>query len=101
MKLRKRPKRPASLTAASSAVDLKSAFSFTLPIKLPVHGGGLSIWNAKFEKERILYTPGEIFVHPGNLMHQIAGQPFVEPGDQRITLQGHGIKVDGKTILYW
>jgi hypothetical protein len=57
----------------------------------------------KFLEPKILnYQIGNMVLFKGNLLHQIA--PFFEPvceNELRITLQGHGLKCDGKWILYF
>ena len=57
----------------------------------------------KFIEPKILsYEIGNIVLFKGNLLHQIA--PFYSPiysDELRITMQGHGIKCDGKWLLYF
>jgi len=47
------------------------------------------------------YQPGTLVLHSGHMLHQIAPVPSVEPDDERIALQGHGIFYDGGWKLYW
>ena len=93
-------------------------FSFTLPIKLPVVGGGIYFWPVQLEEvlqlsksdalnlvkaaksQRVSYSPGELVCHPGHQLHRIAPWKSV-PEDQRMTLQGHGLYLDGCWQLYW
>jgi len=98
--------------------------SFTLPLVLPRCGGGLTVWDVTvdqvnafyrrtgysvtLEDLRLLltsrhhaYEPGTLVVHSGHMLHQIAPVPAVEPDDERISLQGHGIFYDGEWKLYW
>jgi hypothetical protein len=105
-------------------VDFAHPLSFTLAIRLPRGGGGLNVWDITHERfarfrERIgarvdpadlatlltpmrhAYTVGSIAIHSGLLMHQIGEIAAVEPGDERITLQGHALKVGGTWRLYW
>lgn len=92
--------------------------SFTLPLKLPASGSGLTLWDVNFNdiirmeksqaKESIKqarkwkenYQPGQLVCHPGHTLHRIAPWHSTEQ-DQRITLQGHGIKLNGSWKLYW
>jgi len=60
----------------------------------------------EYEKEMtpnfLEYKEGYMSLFKGNLLHQIAPwkQPIC-PDEERITLQGHGIKCDGKYVIYW
>jgi hypothetical protein len=105
--------------------DFGRLFSFTLPLRLPSAGGGLNTWDVSQTAYRSLVNRGvvaapedvvrlnvvEMAFHPyavGTLvlsrdpvLHQIAPVPRTEPGDGRITLQGHGLWCDGRWLLYW
>jgi len=49
----------------------------------------------------IPHTPGNSFFYSGMIIHQmILGDSF-KKGDTRITLQGHGVRVNGKYKLFW
>jgi hypothetical protein len=49
----------------------------------------------------IPHTPGNSFFYSGMIIHQmILGDSF-KKGDTRITLQGHGLRVNGKYKLFW
>ncbi len=91
-------------------VDTSRAFSFTLPLRLPRDGAGMYMWDqthgepeAALDPEPILvpYRVGELVVHSGHRLHQIA--PFVahHEGDERVSWQGHAVFVDGAHVLYW
>jgi hypothetical protein len=99
-------------------IDFTRAISVTLPIRLPARGGGLRVWDlslfqvqalppdrartlaAAARSRRHEYRTGELVCHRGHLLHQIT--PWVpEPGDERITLQAHGLHYDGRWHLYW
>jgi hypothetical protein len=98
--------------------------SFTLPLVLPRRGGGLTTWDVTVDQVNAFYRrtgfsvtledltllltsrhhayePGTLVLHSGHMLHQIAPVPAVEPDDERITLQGHGIFYDGAWKLYW
>lgn len=99
------------------------AVSFTLAIKLPVAGGGLDTWNVvPRDLERLArlgrpidlqgmtrtkpmirhdYTVGAMAIQIAPILHRIGPSPRREPGDQRITLQGHGVLDDEGWVLYW
>ena len=47
------------------------------------------------------HTPGNSFYYTGRILHQmILGDQF-QDGDSRITLQGHGLKINGSYRLFW
>jgi hypothetical protein len=99
--------------------DFANPISFTLPIKLPKGGGGINEWDLTYqEMSRAIhrdlarfvgctpktfypYSLGMLAIHSGHHLHQIAGVADVQPGDQRITLQGHGLRMGAETVLYW
>jgi hypothetical protein len=93
--------------------------SFTLPVVQPKAGSGLWHWEIKREelagksakeKEEIIgkhpksyytYKTGTMLVHSGHKLHQIAAIQNFQEGEERITLQGHGLLLDGVWHLYW
>ena len=104
-------------------VEYDKPVSFTLPIKLPKRGGGVNVWDLSYgeitslseqgvpvnvdemRSERTLfqyeYSLGRLVMHSGHFLHQIAPVPEVEPGDERITLQGHALRCGGQWQVYW
>jgi len=86
---------------------------------LPSGGGGLNTWDIsktevavrsreKFRdvlRDRpMVYHPykrGSMAVHSGHLLHQAAPGRNLTPSDERITVQGHGLLVNGVWELYW
>jgi hypothetical protein len=101
------------------APDLANPLSFTLAISLPRAGGGLNVWPLRLDDCRGLtrpevdarlaalppvyhpYAPGAMAIHSGFQFHQIAPMVGMQPDDERITLQGHGVQCDGVWCLYW
>lgn len=100
--------------------DAASQLSVTLAISLPASGGGLLVWNINrlaldrmSPEERqahsvanrvstfVPYTPGCLVVHSGHQLHQIAPPKDLQPTDERITMQGHVLRVDGEWVMYW
>ena len=51
--------------------------------------------------ERFRYALGELFVHDGDHLHRIAADHPMASGERRLTLQGHGARLDGRWWLYW
>ncbi|MFJ9820103.1 hypothetical protein ACIRU3_33505 [Streptomyces sp. NPDC101151] len=103
--------------------DTDRLLSFTLPLRVPAAGGGLNLWEATYQDFRrslargwvesaadlqrfhplryVPYTPGHLYVHSGHVLHQVAPSSSVRRGDERLTLQGHGVWCDGRWLLYW
>jgi hypothetical protein len=76
--------------------------SFTVPITVPACGAGLWIWDERQKDRRYYaYTPGEMLLHSGDRVHQIANEHLPEPGEVRLTMQGHGRKTNDVWVLYW
>jgi hypothetical protein len=93
--------------------------SFTLAIALPRDGGGINLWDVsarqfmswpEADAPRLLgaattryfaHTVGYVTLQFGHLMHQIATPTRFVEGDERFTLQGHGLLCDGVWQLYW
>lgn len=103
--------------------DLTRHISFTLAIRLPAAGGGLNVWDVSHEQfrhalrkgwvesvadlkrfhtmEYVPYAPGRLVIHSGHTLHQVAPSARVQPDDERLTFQGHGVWCDGRWLLYW
>lgn len=104
-------------------VEYDKPVSFTLPVKLPKRGGGINVWDVSYGEitslsERAVpvdvdrmrgertqfqyeYALGRLVMHSGHFLHQIAPVPEVQPGDERITLQGHALRCGGEWRVYW
>jgi len=113
--------------ADAARADRTQPLSFTLPIALPLEGGGLNSWDLSYEGhlaqiakqnrahqysplEELMrthtrtyhaYECGTLTLHSGHTVHQIAPVEQAFPDDERITLQGHGLYCDGAWTLYW
>lgn len=102
------------------AVDRDQQLSLTVAIELPASGGGLLVWNInRLEIEKMTdevrrahmaanrhaayhaYTVGNLVVHSGHQLHQIAPTKDVQTTDRRITMQSHAAPVDGQWVIYW
>jgi len=76
-----------------------TAYSFTVVIEIPSSGAGLEYRDG--EEKYLKYNVGDIIIHRGNFLHNIARLKKYVPGEHRITLQGHVIRYDGRLIMYW
>ena len=100
--------------------------SFTLCLRKPSLGAGLTVWDitaddlarayesgaitdaAQLDEaakavrcDRYLYEDGTLTVHSGKYLHQVTPVSHTLPDDERITLQGHGVKVGQQLELFW
>jgi hypothetical protein len=97
--------------------------SFTLALKIPRLGAALEYWNfdeadirrlekmgrvgniqqfgARKPPMRHNYKPGHMAVQLRPILHRIGSIADRFPGDQRITLQGHGVRDKKNWVLYW
>ncbi|MGY4398569.1 hypothetical protein ACVWZA_003777 [Sphingomonas sp. UYAg733] len=97
--------------------------SFTLALELPAEGSGLDLWDITVEdfdrafkagrvatlddmaRRRILayhpYAVGQLLIHRGLWLHRISSPGTIRSDDRRITLQGHGLRIAGRWVLYW
>jgi len=100
-------------------VSFDDTLSFTASISLPQGGAGLNLWDLTSQEiegknwNEILelvgqrpmtflpYTTGGIVIHSGKIIHQIASWKEAREGEERITLQGQGIRCKDSYLLYW
>lgn len=101
-------------------VDFDHPISFTCPIALPgSSSSGINYWQItngeaknlspeeleklKSSRNQLFfpYSLGQLILHRGLVLHQIAPSKDLKPEDERITLQGHGLVCDGIMRLYW
>lgn len=99
--------------------------SFTLPLALPRGKAGMYYWDGKLSelpkdicrfgyelsdenyqwaekmKKEVIYNLGEMVVHSGTTLHQLASMCLANQNDWRITCQGHGILSEGCWWLYF
>lgn len=83
------------------ALDADDMFSFTLPLSTPERSG-LNLWRdgcTAAEPDFHPYRSGQLVVHSGLATHQAVLRC---DGDlERITLQGHGVRLGQRILLYW
>ena len=66
-------------------------FSFTLPLRLPRGVGGLDFQEKDGAEKYYPYTVGNLYLSDGLFPHRIANPIRIMEGENRITLQGHGV----------
>ncbi len=97
------------------SADVESTISFTIPIAAPLHGTGLNIWDVTqisaeeiedtdaLSQDKAIYQSyklGVAAIHDGKHYHQMSITEKWTPTDERITLQGHGLKQNGALVIY-
>lgn len=100
-------------------VDFDHPLSFTLAVRLPTSGGGMILWDLPYEEVKGLnhseieqiastrkkyfhpYRVGTLLLHSGLIVHQIAPGKNLQLNDERITLQGHAVRCQGRWQLHW
>ncbi len=100
-------------------VDSSRILSFTLPLELPTGGGGLLLWPKvadptheagrgktpprpeDMDRVEVEYTVGELVVHDGWHLHEMAPFRSADGDRARITLQGHAISCDRGWLVHW
>ncbi len=105
--------------SGAEAIDFDNPISITLPIALPRTGAGLNVWDFGLERSEGLsqselhellntsdtllhsYQLGSLATHSGLRYHQVAAMNDLQPDDERITLQGHGVLCEGTWQLFW
>lgn len=100
-------------------VNFNRPISFTLAIDAPATGSAMYVWDLRMAEARDFtdaqlhealegrrrishqYRRGAMGVHDGMNYHQVAPMSDPQPGEMRITLQGHGVPVGGIMRLFW
>lgn len=87
------------------AMDFNHPVSFTLALELPAEGSGLNWWagsDSAIPPEYHPYAVGQMAIHSGHTLHQIAPAKAHAEGARRITWQGHALRrKDGAWVVYW
>ncbi len=79
----------------------QDTYAFTLPIRLPVSGGGMDYIDQFHLPQYLEYNERNLVIHDGETVHRIAGLKEYIPNEYRITLQGHTIRRDGDLEVFW
>jgi|TARA_R110002020_G_scaffold90465_2_gene220297 hypothetical protein len=79
----------------------QDTYAFTLPIKLPVSGGGMDYIDEFHQPQHFAYNERDLVVHDGTVVHRISGLKKYIPNEYRITLQGHTIRRNGDLEVFW
>lgn len=114
--------KPHERHAFSAPID--NTLSLTLPLSMPASGAGMYFWNdvpgdllsgpkapsdmspEQFRwfdanKQFVSYTIGEMVLHDGLTVHQLANPGPTDSNDLRVSLQGHGVLRNGIWELFF
>jgi len=103
---------------------IDGTLSLTLPLRIPASGAGMYFWKnvpnnmlsgpkaphemspaqyAWFNKHKafVNYEIGEMVLHDGLTVHQLANPGPTDQNDLRVSLQGHGVLCDGVWELFF
>lgn len=103
---------------------IDGTLSLTLPVSIPRSGAGMYFWKDIPEdlltgpktphdmsptqlqwfdthKQFVGYTAGEMVLHDGLTVHQLANPGATDSKDLRVSLQGHGVLCDGAWELFF
>ena len=100
-------------------------FSFTVLLKAPVKGAGLNYWDdpelseeityfqtfctmpdemydrVKLKVKYFEYKVGELVIHDGSTLHQVANMVETTDNEHRISIQGHGVLTQEGYVIYF
>ncbi len=93
---------------ADRSADISGVVNFTVPFAVPTGGTGMDLQDdlpgsaqrggaAGFAS----YRPGLMVFTEADYWHRIGSSRTVLPGERRVTLQGHGVRLRGRWILFW
>lgn len=103
---------------------IDGTLSLTLPLSIPTSGAGMYFWKdipgdllsgpkaphvmsidqyAWFDENKnfVGYTVGEMVLHDGLTVHQLANPGPTNQNDLRVSLQGHGVLINGVWELFF
>jgi hypothetical protein len=108
---------PASIDPGTAPI------TFTIALRTPKCGTGLRVHNVTYDDYERAYRSGRInelselvarrtsaympyeigmlVLHHQLIVHTLSSPGPIRADDERITLQGHGLRCDGRWILYW
>ena len=92
---------------AARQADITAVVNFTVPFVLPDGGSGMDLEadapgrRGGGEPITVPYRAGTMLFTETELWHRISGSRCLSPGQRRVTYQGHGVRLDGRWILFW
>lgn len=89
--------------------EVEGVVNFTLPIEVPDGGSGMDLEDNRPDSYQpgggpavtVPYVPGSLMFTEFDHWHRIAGSRCFEPGQRRVTMQGHGVRFRGRLLLFW
>ena len=87
---------------AEHADELRGSLNFTLPLAVPSGGTGMDLRaDTGGEPAHVPYEPGVMLFNECEIVHRIGASTCLVAGEHRLTLQGHGVRFRGRTLLFW
>ena len=84
--------------------EVDAVLNFTLPLAVPSGGTGMDIVEPESDPQRqvhVAYQPGVVLFNECELLHRFGASICLEPGECRLTMQGHGVRYRGRVLLFW
>ena len=89
--------------------DITAVVNFTVPFVLPDGGSGMDLEADVPGRGRrgggqaitVPYRTGTMVFAESELWHRIGRSRCLSPRQRRVTYQGHGVRLDGRWILFW
>jgi hypothetical protein len=89
--------------------DIAAVVNFTVPFELPDGGSGMeleadlpgSLRRGGGEAVTAPYRTGTMLFTESEVWHRIGSSRCHSPAQRRITVQGHGVRLDERWILFW
>jgi hypothetical protein len=83
------------------ATELRGSLNFTLPLAVPSGGTGMDLRGDVGDLFHVPYEPGVMLFNECEITHRIGGSRCAAADEIRLTLQGHGVRFRGRTLLFW
>lgn len=96
----------------------RATLIFTLPLAQPSGGASLAVWPLRYEEavrrnlstsdfveqnpcEQVPHKTGRMIMHDGLVLHALGATRGPAPKGRRITLQGIGLRSEGRWTIFW
>ncbi|NMO55189.1 hypothetical protein HH310_28890 [Actinoplanes sp. TBRC 11911] len=84
------------------AAEVTGILNFTLPLAVPSGGTGMDLVDDQTGGAvHIAYEPGVVLFNEQEVRHRIGRSTTLAHHECRLTLQGHGVRMRGRVLLFW